>query len=405
MRRADGAGDDVRGVQADAHPHGLLAARGALDVPLRDGAHDAARGRDGAGGVVGPGDRRAEEHHHAIADVFVHRAALLEHRAGDALKKLVEKGDRLLRRHPLGARGEAADVHEEHRDLARNGAVEQLVAALQLVGDVGRHEAAQSRPRAGFREQAQLARHDHRGERRGDDQQQDAAHAHPRVVHAVAEEPEIARQHARRRRPQQRARQAERVGQQHQVRRGDIGEGRLRHLPPAEMKRRVGLEQRHVPRREAPAPRARAPPVARDEQHDKRVGHDDVREHASRRPAIDQRLQDRHARQRQPPPGHAVFLSRTRAAQELRRRRVPRRAQMMAPPPHGPGGGGQKAAKRAKQRHGRDPWAPPPAPQDRRPSPKRLKRARIGRAAGFRETNMAAIARCKPRSAHPRFTA
>ena len=107
--------------RVDAHAHAAALAEVRLD--RRD---DRARGGDAAVGVVGQRLGRAEDAEHAVAEELLHApAVLLEHRHGDP-EELVQQRDRLARGHPVGERGEVADVDEQHGDhrvLAVHGAL------------------------------------------------------------------------------------------------------------------------------------------------------------------------------------------------------------------------------------------------------------------------------------------
>ncbi len=100
------------------------------------------RGAARAHGVVGLRDRRAPEGDHAVALEVLHGAVLVEHRPADRLEVLVELGDHRLGRELLGQGREAAEVDEEHRELAA-GARQRDPAGLaqELGGHVLAHVA------------------------------------------------------------------------------------------------------------------------------------------------------------------------------------------------------------------------------------------------------------------------
>ncbi len=111
-----------RGVDGD---HGLARAHGAAHlhveahvrvVEFLDPLEDRETGTDGALRVVDPGERRAEDGHHRIADVLLHDPAVaLDPFAGVLEVELVAIAD-VLGVGAVGARGRAHDVHEQDRD-------------------------------------------------------------------------------------------------------------------------------------------------------------------------------------------------------------------------------------------------------------------------------------------------
>jgi hypothetical protein len=69
-------------------------------------------------GVVLVRHRRAEDRHHVVADVLVDGAAVALHLLAEAHEGAVHERLHRLRVHPLGERGVAREVREQHRDLA-----------------------------------------------------------------------------------------------------------------------------------------------------------------------------------------------------------------------------------------------------------------------------------------------
>ena len=85
-------------------------------VEFLDPLEDRETGTDGALRVVDPGERRAEDGHHRIADVLLHDPAVaLDPFAGVLEVELVAIAD-VLGVGAVGARGRAHDVHEQDRD-------------------------------------------------------------------------------------------------------------------------------------------------------------------------------------------------------------------------------------------------------------------------------------------------
>ena len=72
---------------------------------------------EGALGIVLMGDRRAEHGQHGIADELFHEAVVARDRLGERLEQRVLERAHLLGIEPLGERGEARDVGEEHGHL------------------------------------------------------------------------------------------------------------------------------------------------------------------------------------------------------------------------------------------------------------------------------------------------
>ena len=130
---ADRADDDRAGVDADAQLE-LDAALGERHAALRRGERvaDRQRGADRALGRVLVRDRRAEERHHAVAGELVDDALEAVDLAEAELDVLLEQLAVLLGVEPVGDRGRADEVAEQHRD--------ELALAARAVG--GRDQAA-----------------------------------------------------------------------------------------------------------------------------------------------------------------------------------------------------------------------------------------------------------------------
>ena len=67
------------------------------------------------------GDRRAEHRHHGIADELFHEAVVAGDRLGERLEQRVLERAHLLGVEPLGERGEARNIGEEHGHLPAVG--------------------------------------------------------------------------------------------------------------------------------------------------------------------------------------------------------------------------------------------------------------------------------------------
>ncbi len=89
----------------------------------------------------------APERHDAVADELVERAAVAEHHGDLAREVAVEQVDDLLRRPRLGQRREAADIREQHADLAiaSGQRLDGLAAIDQTAHDLGIQEAPEHR--------------------------------------------------------------------------------------------------------------------------------------------------------------------------------------------------------------------------------------------------------------------
>ena len=87
-------------------------------VHLGHGGLHAEPGAHGALGVVLVRHRRAEDRHHVVADVLVDRAAVALHLVAEAQQRAVHERLHRLGSMPLGERGVAGQVGEQHRHLA-----------------------------------------------------------------------------------------------------------------------------------------------------------------------------------------------------------------------------------------------------------------------------------------------
>ena len=76
--------------------------------------------------VVGPGDRRAPERDHGIADELVDGAAIVEHDVAHPVEIGVEQRGGLFRRDHVAQAGEALDVGEQGEDRQPFAAQRQL---------------------------------------------------------------------------------------------------------------------------------------------------------------------------------------------------------------------------------------------------------------------------------------
>ena len=85
-------------------------------------------------------DRRVPERHHAVAHELVERAAGVEHVLRQRRVDRVQEADDVLGREPLGARGEAADVGEQHGQDAGLAAEHEARRIARQALDHGRRE-------------------------------------------------------------------------------------------------------------------------------------------------------------------------------------------------------------------------------------------------------------------------
>ena len=114
---ADGAHDDLAGVQPDADlDHGRVRASHLLRVLLHALLHPERRVA-GPHGVVLVGERRAEERHDPVAHDLVHRALVAVDRLHHPLEHGVEELARLLGIAVGQQLHRALEVGEEHGDL------------------------------------------------------------------------------------------------------------------------------------------------------------------------------------------------------------------------------------------------------------------------------------------------
>ena len=105
-------------------------------LPHRDGHAHRPRGR------VGHRHRVVEEDHHAVAGEALERALVRQDQPAHLRVVLAQHAHDLLRLGGLRERGEAAQVEEDHRDLAAV-ALERIlgVAGHDQLGELGREEA------------------------------------------------------------------------------------------------------------------------------------------------------------------------------------------------------------------------------------------------------------------------
>ena len=85
--------------------------------------------------VVLVGDRRAEQRHDAVAEELVDRALVAVDLGQHQLEGAGHEGVDVLGIEALGDRGEAGDVHEEHRDLLAL-ALDRALGREDLLGEV-----------------------------------------------------------------------------------------------------------------------------------------------------------------------------------------------------------------------------------------------------------------------------
>jgi len=112
--RADAAGDDQPGVDANVQAQGSVVHR----VEGRHGGHHLQGGAQRAGGVVFVRHRCAKHSHHLVADEFIHHATVLFNDRHQHIKAGVEQAANLFGIQLLGERGKARQVGKQNRDLA-----------------------------------------------------------------------------------------------------------------------------------------------------------------------------------------------------------------------------------------------------------------------------------------------
>ncbi len=135
---ADRAHHHEAGVEP--HPHGRAAPRspGATATAVApERARDPERGQRGAARVVLVGDRRAEERHEPVAEELVDRAFVAMHLGERGLEEAAEEDVHALGAEPLGQRGRADHVAEEHGDRLAL-ALERAAGGEDLLGEVPR---------------------------------------------------------------------------------------------------------------------------------------------------------------------------------------------------------------------------------------------------------------------------
>jgi hypothetical protein len=137
----DAADDDGTRVDPDPHLEGLSDAGLDVATHVPQGALDAKRRMDGATRPVLVGDRRAEESHHPVARVLVHRPLEAVHLGRDHLEAPVDDLVDLLGFEPLGQAREAREVGEEHGHQAAL-ALQAGAGPEDLVGKMLRRVAA-----------------------------------------------------------------------------------------------------------------------------------------------------------------------------------------------------------------------------------------------------------------------
>ena len=108
LRGADVADYGGSGVKADADADASVEPRGlALHIDGR---------LNGALGIAVGGDRRAEQRHDAVADIFIERAAGVENHAGHGGEKFIQQQHDFARVEMFGHFREVADVGEQDGD-------------------------------------------------------------------------------------------------------------------------------------------------------------------------------------------------------------------------------------------------------------------------------------------------
>ena len=133
LRRAAGR-HHIAGIDADAHLEWRRAAvrRGTLVVVAPQGLAHVERGAHGADRIVFVGDGRAEDGHHGVADILLDGTAVAMDLARHRGEEAGQQRAHILGVEPLGERGRAGDVREEHGDDSP-----LLGAILAIVGDGG----------------------------------------------------------------------------------------------------------------------------------------------------------------------------------------------------------------------------------------------------------------------------
>src|SRR5262249_19725926 len=142
-RAADIAERGLSIMQADAYVKWLLCGRLALPVPAVEAAHQMARAGDGICGVARARPWRAECRHDPVADVFVERTLVGEHRLFDKGVKAAQEFYDFSHRRGRAHRSEIEYVGKQHRDRLRADIVELAAGAHQLLDHVGRKVAGE----------------------------------------------------------------------------------------------------------------------------------------------------------------------------------------------------------------------------------------------------------------------
>ncbi|MDP2138429.1 MAG: hypothetical protein Q8J74_11325 [Candidatus Didemnitutus sp.] len=106
-----------------------------------------ARGGDGAGGEIRLGQRRAEERHDGVADVFVDHAVVFFNDGAHAVEVTVEQREQFGRRQFFTQRGDVAQVGKEDGGFAHSAAKLQI-RPEHLRGDFGQDHLAEQVPHA-----------------------------------------------------------------------------------------------------------------------------------------------------------------------------------------------------------------------------------------------------------------
>ena len=137
---ADAADDDEPAVEALAHLEGQRPLALQVASIRLQRALDAERGAHGPLRVILVRDGRAEERHDAVAEELVHGAVVPVDLGQHEVERALHQRMHVLGIEPRRQRGEAGDVHEEHRDLlalALEGGLRGEDAVGEMLGGVG----------------------------------------------------------------------------------------------------------------------------------------------------------------------------------------------------------------------------------------------------------------------------
>ena len=141
LGRADVAGHDNAGGDADADGDLVLSGGATAHVQFRQGDQHAARDGDRVVGIGIAGEGGAEQRHDGVADVFVEDAAVVEDDLDHIFEVFVQHRHRAARAQSLGNGREVTHVGEQDRDPLVLALQRILAAFEKLIGHLLRHVA------------------------------------------------------------------------------------------------------------------------------------------------------------------------------------------------------------------------------------------------------------------------